>query len=115
MFVVKSDALTHTGDKVKYGQQQSEAVDMEVIFVADNDGNGTITIKHVPVGEYTVYEKNNSVQTNKWTWRYSKTDRQIKTVELASENKIPFAFNNDASKIVIWLSHFAKNFFKVTK
>ena len=111
VFVVKSSSLTHTGNNVKYNQLESAAVDMEVIFVANGDGNGTVTIKHVPVGKYTVYEKNcDKTKENTWTWRYSNTDSQTN-----SDMNFPFVFNNDASKIVIWLSHFEKYFFKVSK
>ena len=51
---------------------------MTVTVVAGEDGTGSVTIHDVPVGEYTVTQK------NEWSWRY---DDGSKTVTIAAGDK----------------------------
>ncbi len=55
-----------------------EQINMQVFVFSGADGNGSVTIEHIPAGTYTVYENNckdnNPHQGNTWTWRYTNTE-----------------------------------------
>ena len=68
-------------------------------------GNGSITIKDLPAGEYTVTEDQN------WSWRYdAEAGSQSVTVTVSGAN---VTFKNDRTE-ESWLSgdNFCKNLFK---
>ena len=80
----------------------SSGIDLTVTIV----GNGSVTIKDLPVGTYTITEETN------WSWRYT-PDKYSKTIKLPQDsNTVVFANtrNNDN-----WLNGNAniKNIFKV--
>ena len=59
--------------------------------------NGSVTIKDLPIGEYTVTENTN------WSWRYTPDGGKSKTIKLAVDDKNEVTFDNKRSWIY-WLS-----------
>lgn len=60
------------------------------------NGNGSVTIKDLPIGEYTVTEETN------WSWRYN-PGNNTQTIALASDGNNTVIFNNSRTDIY-WLS-----------
>lgn len=60
------------------------------------NGNGSVKIKDLPIGEYTVTERTN------WSWRYDPDDK-TQTIALAPDGSNTVAFNNSRTDIY-WLS-----------
>lgn len=60
------------------------------------NGNGKVTIKDLPIAEYTVTEQ------TKWSWRYT-PDAKTKTITLVANRENEVAFDNNRSWIY-WLS-----------
>ncbi len=108
-----SDLDDHEYDGINNQEQQSTIytvkgtshsgvdVDMEVVIV----DNGSVTIKDIPVGNYTVTEKVN------WSWRYDATEA-TKTVTVTGGNTATADFQNNRNRIY-WLSgdNYALNLF----
>ena len=61
------------------------------------NGNGSVTIKDVPFGQYTVTENTD------WSWRYTPTDGENITIILEADGENEVTFNNNRSWIY-WLS-----------
>lgn len=92
--------ITKTGAQTSLDENQSFIFDVVgpngfKITVTIN-GNGSVTIKDVPFGEYTVTENTD------WSWRYTPTDNS-KTITLVADGENVVAFNNNRSWIY-WLS-----------
>lgn len=66
------------------------------ITVAIN-GNGKVTIKDLPIGEYTVTEQ------TKWSWRYIPTGDNGKKITLVTNDENTVTFENERS-LIYWLS-----------
>ena len=92
-YVTGNPTLNHLAD-----------IDITVCINDFANGKGTVTIKHVPVGEYTVKEDTS------WSWRYT-TDSSESTKPV--NNNYKFEFTNTRSKI-FWLSGeaYCENWFK---
>ena len=82
------------------------AIDMDVVIV----GNDSVTIEHLPVGNYTVMEKTD------WSWRYELANvdqnQNPRTVTVEDSKETPTTFQNER-KQQYWLSgdNYWKNFF----
>ena len=74
-------------------------IKLEVVVV----GNGSVTVNHLPVGQYTVREK------VEWSWRYIISGDNERTVSVAGNTTTDTAFVNSRS-FSKWLS--GDNFFK---
>lgn len=61
------------------------------------NGNSSVTIKDLPLGEYTVTEN------TAWSWRYAPVGEKSKSITLAAGNENAVAFANSRSWIY-WLS-----------
>lgn len=59
-------------------------------------GNGSVTVKNLPVGEYTVTENTD------WSWRYTPVNSE-KKITLTANGENAVSFNNKREK-VLWLS-----------
>lgn len=71
-----------------------EIVNLEVVIV----GNDSVTINHLPVGEYTVKEKTD------WAWRYELADQtNERTKEVQEDKTAETTYNNERTKVK-WLS-----------
>lgn len=72
------------------------------------NGNSSVTIKDLPLGEYTVTEN------TAWSWRYAPVGEKSKSITLAAGNENAVAFANSRSWIY-WLSgdSYNKNQFTV--
>lgn len=66
------------------------------ITVAIN-GKGKVTIKDLPIGEYTVTEQ------TKWSWRYIPTGDNGKKITLVTNDENTVTFENERS-LIYWLS-----------
>lgn len=85
----------------------AEAIDENQTFIfnvvgADNfsltvtiHGNGSVTIKDLPIGSYTVTE------VTEWSWRYQPTDGAAKTITLTAGDN-PLTFTNTRENVK-WL------------
>lgn len=71
---------------------KGERVDLEVAIV----GNGQKVIKHIPIGTYTVTEKQD------WSWRYEPASNN-QTVKITGGNTATAEFKNKRAEIY-WLS-----------
>ncbi len=81
-------------------------VEMQVYVIG---GNSSVTIKHIPAGEYDIYENNvaNTHQGDKWTWRYTDTNKQTAKVDgvlTANTNEtdndtVTFVYDNTSGQI----------------
>lgn len=88
--------ITKTGANTTLDPNQSflfhvsgpNSFSMDVIIV----GNGSVTIKDLPVGNYTVTEDES------WSWRYTVSDGNGKTVTVNPSGKNSVTFNNTRDK-----------------
>lgn len=81
---------------VKGADEKTKDIDMDVVI----HGNGSVTIKDLPVGSYTVTEKSG------WSWRYTPDGGATQTVKVVRNQDgsiVAVTFNNDRDKIY-WLS-----------
>lgn len=93
--------ITKTGARTDLDENQSFIFDV----VGPNDfkitvtinGNGSVTIKDVPFGQYTVTENTD------WSWRYTPTGGPSKTMTLVANDRNEVEFENTRSWIY-WLS-----------
>lgn len=93
--------ITKTGARTDLDENQSFIFDV----VGPNDfkitvtinGNGSVTIKDVPFGQYTVTENTD------WSWRYTPTGGPSKTMTLVANGRNEVEFENTRSRIY-WLS-----------
>ena len=60
------------------------------------NGNGEVTIKDLPIGEYTVTERTD------WSWRYTPA-YESKTITLVANDENEVAFDNNR-RWIYWLS-----------
>ncbi len=92
-----------------------EPFTMQVFVIG---GNNSVTVKHIPAGNYDVYENNygNAHQGDKWSWRYEDTQPQntdvnnIKDGAETSVDEVTFYYNNKKS-IKNWISGFSKKLY----
>ena len=70
-----------------------EVVNMEVVIV----GNDSVTINHLPIGEYTVEEKTD------WSWRYTIDGNNERPVEIEEDKTAATTYNNKRTN-GFWLS-----------
>ena len=87
--------------------------DEDVAYINMNiviTGNGTKTIEHLPVGEYTVTE------ITEWSWRYTPGERMVRVVAADPDTIYNAPFENERTNI-FWLSgdSFARNWFNGSK
>lgn len=92
-----------------------EPFTMQVFVIG---GNNSVTVKHIPAGNYDVYENNytNAHQGDKWTWRYEDTQSQntdvnnVKDGIETSVDEVTFYYNNKKT-IANWLSGVSKKLY----
>lgn len=111
--IIKKDgiqAVDHHAEDTPYGEEQQssrfhikseDGKVLDVVIV----GNGSITIKDVPVGKYVVTELNG------WSWRYFPDDTS-KEITLTPDGENVVYFTN-SRKNIYWLSgdNYLKNLF----
>lgn len=70
--------------------------DLKVDLDVTVEANGSVTIKGLPTGEYTVTEQSG------WSWRYTPTNPQPVSTDTATDHSMTVTVNNTRNKIY-WL------------